>query len=93
MTDRPIHLHHYKNIVRDMPHHDPSVEVPVWITQSSLDGMITLMNFCDGFEKGGNGKVPGSFELLMFYRTIRDNLQKANELVAKNGNDFPPDAI
>jgi len=93
MTDRPIHLQHYKNIVKDEPHHDPSVTVPIWVTQSSLDGMIALMNFCDGFEKGGNGRVPGSFEVLMFYRTIRDNIQKANEAVAKNESNYPKTII
>jgi hypothetical protein len=53
------------------PHSQPSVTVPVWITQSSLDGLNTLITYCEAIERhGNNGSVPGLFDTIMFYRTL-----------------------
>lgn len=77
-NDPPIHLAQYQ-ICDKRPHSEASVNVPVWITQSSLDGIQTMIKFCDGLQRGGNGTVPGSFELVMFYRTLRGAIDKAEE--------------
>ena len=70
MADRPIHLP-----PSSVPHLEPSVTCPVWITQSSLDGMLMLLTFCQGMEAAGKGRIDGSFELTMFYRTLRSAIQ------------------
>ena len=41
------------------------------VSQSTLDGMMALINWCDGFQAGGKGRVPGAWELCMFYRSFR----------------------
>ncbi len=58
-NDLPIHLG------RDM------ADIPVPIHQHHLDGLCALIHYCDGVEKSGKGRVPGSFELVMHYRAIR----------------------
>ena len=76
INDPPIHLRRYPYFIPQL-HTDDSVTIPVWLTQSSLDGLNALIHYCEGVENSGKGRVPGSFELIMFYRTIRDCLEKA----------------
>jgi hypothetical protein len=77
-NDRPIHLLNYEHICKKEPHQEPSVTVPVWITQSSLDGLQALIRILEGMEKGGNGRISGSFELVSFYRTLQSSICNAN---------------
>ena len=70
MNDRPIHLP-----PSTVPHQEPSVTCPVWITQSNLDGLQALIKWLEGFESAGKGRVPGSFELISFYRTLCSSIQ------------------
>lgn len=86
MSDRPIHLEGLAICNRE-PHSEPSVVVPVWITQSSLDGLFAMMQVCDGFEKSGKGRLNGWFELTMFYRTLRECIYKAEEAARKEANN------
>jgi hypothetical protein len=51
-------------------HTEASVTVPVWIRQSSLDGICDLIAWCDGFRDAKGGTIPGAFELVMHYRTL-----------------------
>ena len=74
MNDAPIHLRKLSYFESQEMQED-SVTVPIWITQSSLDGMCALIHYCHGVE----GTPPGSFELTMFYRTIKDCLLKAEK--------------
>ncbi|MDP2621994.1 MAG: hypothetical protein Q8P46_17775 [Hyphomicrobiales bacterium] len=89
VSDRPIHLLEYSHICRPQPHSEPSITVPVWITQSSLDGLQALIHFCEGFEKSGKGCVTGWFEITMFYRTIQGCIRKADNAAREkqNGTD------
>lgn len=79
MTDKPIHLADFA-ITQKEPNSEPSVTVPVWITQSSLDGLFELMRFLDGLSRGSDGIIPGSFELTMFYRTLFAAIRNAESL-------------
>ena len=75
--DRPIHLAELTICHRD-DHTEASVNVPVWITQSSLDGMLEVIKFLEGFRMGGNtGDIPGTFDLVMFYRTLKESIRNA----------------
>ncbi len=76
--DKPIHLRHYP-ICEIKEHTEDCVHANIWITQSSLDGMNQVMSFLEGFEKSGKGRVDGAFELVMFYRTIRDCIEKESK--------------
>lgn len=87
MSDTPIHLAEL-NICHIAPHTEASVTVPVWITQSNLDGLQTLLTFISGFEAGGHGKTPGAMDVLMLYRTIRASIYKA-EQAAKTAHQDP----
>lgn len=78
MSDFPIHLRQYKHLIKIYPHTEDSVTIPVWLTQGNLDGLNMLIHYCKGVEKSGTGRVPGSHELIMFYRTIKECLSKAN---------------
>lgn len=69
-NDKPIHLAEYDCSIKE-EHSERYVNMNICIRQSDLDGLFTLMSFCNGFSKSGNGIVPGSFELVMFYRGIR----------------------
>jgi len=60
-------------------HTEASVAVPVWIRQSSLDGICDLLAWCDGFRDAKSGTIPGQFELVMHYRTMIDCIGKAKE--------------
>ena len=60
-------------------HTEASVTVPVWIRQSSLDGICDLLAWCDGFQDAKSGTIPGQFELVMHYRTMIDCIGKAKE--------------
>ena len=92
LIDRPIHLTNY-SICKREPHSQPSVEVPVWITQSSLDGMQALIQFINGLEAAGKGQVPGGFDLIMFYRqldsAIRNADNKARDIGVESNDDKP----
>lgn len=79
-NDMPIHLSNYQICrERERPQTEPSVVVPVWITQSSLDGLNALIHYCSGVENSGKGRLPGSFELVMFYRQLRSSIHEAND--------------
>lgn len=64
-------------------HTEASVTVPVWIRQSSLDGICDLIAWCDGFRDAKGGTIPGQFELVMHYRTMIDCIGKAKEAQKK----------
>lgn len=64
-------------------HTEASVTVPVWIRQSSLDGICDLLAWCDGFRDAKSGTIPGQFELVMHYRTMIDCIGKAKEAQKK----------
>ena len=49
----------------------------VWITQDYFDGMCQLINWLDGFEAAGKGRVPGHHELIMFYRGLTTAARKS----------------
>jgi hypothetical protein len=71
MSDGPIHLAPPTD-----KYSEASVTTPVWLTQSHLDGLQTLMAWCDGVKSGGGGNVPGHFELVMHYRLLRAAITK-----------------
>jgi hypothetical protein len=78
MNDKPIHLSAYL-ICDKQPYAEPSVTVPIWVTQSSLDGIQALIRFCEGMNAAGHGEINGSFELVMFHRTLRGCIDKAEK--------------
>lgn len=64
------------------PYTEPSITVPVWITESSYKGLYTLINWLKGFDAGQAGRVgavPGEFELVMFFREITSKINAANK--------------
>lgn len=81
-NDRPFHLAELSMYVKQA-HTEPSVTVPVWITQSTLDGLQALIRFHEGHLAAGKGMVSGSHELIMFYRTLVDSIRKAEEKFKK----------
>jgi len=81
MTDAPLHLSEL-SICKRSPYSEASVTVPIWVTQSSLDGLQSMIRVCEGLEASGHGKLSGSFEIVMFYRTLCDCIRKA-EAAAK----------
>jgi len=78
MSDRPIHLRKFEHICTPRPNTDDSVVVPVWLTQSNLDGLYTLIQFFNGLGAAGQGRVDGTFELTMFYRQLQSAISEAN---------------
>ena len=84
MAEKPIHL--IRTEEQKSTWQEASVKVPVWITQSSLEGIEQLIAWADGFESAKGGQVPGKFELVMFHRTIRANIieAKKNEATLEN---------
>ena len=48
------------------------VTIPVW--QPTINGLYSLLNWLDGFESAGRGNVPGHFELVMHFRSLRASL-------------------
>jgi hypothetical protein len=74
MNDRPIHLPPSTE-----PSREPSITVPVWITQSNLDGLHALMQWLDGFIDAKGGTIPGHFELVMHFRQIRSAINNFKE--------------
>ena len=74
-NDRPIRLPKHPD-----PYQEPQCTIPIWITQSNVDGMQALIQWIDGFQRAGHqGNVPGGHELIMFYRTIASAVYKHNE--------------
>ena len=86
-NDRPIHLEGLA-ICKKRAYTEASVTVPVCITQSSLDGLQAMIRFCEGMEAAGKGRISGSFELVMFYRTLSTCIAtaeaEAQKLIAAN---------
>ena len=76
--ERPIHLRQY-SICRIEEKKEDSVIVPVWITQSSLDAMQQVLGYLEGLGASGKGNISGTFELTMFYRTLKYYIDKAEE--------------
>lgn len=58
MNDEPIHLK------------GDGVGVSITLRQSFVDGLYTLIVFCEGMRAAGRGDIPGHFEALMLYREI-----------------------
>ncbi len=85
-NDRPIHLLKYPSICTPKECQDDSVVVPVWITQSTLDGLQALIQFLAGVEGRGEGRVPGNHELVMFYRTLGSSISDANNKARQAAN-------
>ena len=56
---------------------EASVTVPVWVRQSSLDGICDLIAWCDGFRDAKGGTIPGIHELIMHYRTLTSCISSA----------------
>ena len=63
-NDKPIHLG------------QNHVTLEVTLTQDNLDGLCSLIHWCEGFEKAGNGVVDGQFELIMHYRSLRSAINE-----------------
>jgi hypothetical protein len=84
-NDKPFHLSN-TSICQKQPHTEDSVTVPVWITQSSLDGLQALIRFIEGFERAGNGQVSGGHELVMFYRTLTHSITEADRKMKEQLN-------
>lgn len=70
MTDRPIHLPS-----SGIYGQEPSVTAEVVITQSTLDGIVQLLTWLEGYQAAKSGQIPGDFELVMFYRELRRAIQ------------------
>ena len=85
-NDRPIHIAELTGIYTPTPHAEPSVTLPIWITQSSLDGLQALIRYCEGYEHNGKGRVTGGFELVMFYREIQHKLYEANRVALERAD-------
>lgn len=66
------------------PHTEPSATVPVWITETDLQGLTALVHWLDGFESAKPGQIPGAHELVMFVRRMNsavwDSLKKKDEI-------------
>ena len=54
---------------------EPSILVRTAVTQSHIDGIIALIHWCEAHEHA-KGRVPGAYELTMFWRTLRGNIQE-----------------
>lgn len=85
--ERPIHLRQYSSICRIEENTDDAVIIPVWIRQSSLDGILAVISFLDGFSTSGKGDTSATFEVIMFYRTIRDCIEKAEKAARETKNE------
>lgn len=50
----------------------------VTVSQDDLDGVYALITWLDGYVANGSTAVPGHYELLMLYRSLRnaDNAQQ-----------------
>jgi len=87
-NDRPMHLGDLK-ICRKHAHTDNSVIVPVWITQSNLDGLQALIHVVEGMNRDGKGQLSGSFELVMFYRNLVNCIREAERVAVEEAPDTP----
>ena len=65
-------------MTNDLPIHLGSEwrEARINLNQQHLDGLQALIHYCKGVEDSGQGIPPGSFELIMHYRGIRNDLGK-----------------
>lgn len=66
-NDTPIHLG------------KASQEIPVTLFQDHLDGLCTLIHFCNGLAAAGKGEVPGSFELVMHYQELKSRVNASKK--------------
>lgn len=55
--------------------------MPVTLVQDQLDGLCALIHYCEGVAKSGQGRVPGSFELVMHYRELRSRVHSSQNKV------------
>ncbi len=60
----------------------------------TMQGMNALIHWLKGFEAGGNGVVPGHFELVMHYRSLMSHdyerrRREADELYKLQEDDIP----
>ena len=57
---------------------DGQLKIPdMWIDQEHIDGILALIYWGEGFEKAGNGNIPGRYELIMHYRILKEAVNKA----------------
>jgi hypothetical protein len=64
-----------------MTDHEPMIHLPkeksgeiefrMWTDQQTVDGLNALIHWLKGYERKGEGRVPGHFDLIMHYRSIR----------------------
>jgi len=47
------------------------IDKELHIDENTMHGLNALLHWLKGFEASGNGNVPGHFELVMFYRTLK----------------------
>lgn len=77
---------------------EPSANEEIIITEEmrvdvrTMQGINALIHWLKGFEAGGNGVVPGHFELVMHYRTLMAHdyerrRREANELYELQQSD------
>jgi hypothetical protein len=91
-NERPFHLAElamYKH--KPGGYAEPSVTVPICVTQSALDGLNTLIRLLEGYQLAKSGQIPGHFELIMFYRTLTGSIHAANQhfVEANSPREFP----
>lgn len=76
MVDSPLHLAEL-SICKRVEGTESSVVVPVWLTQSGLDGLYALLVASDGFSRSGQGQLPGVFAATMLYRSLANGVMQA----------------
>ena len=57
----------------------------VTLFRDHLVGMHALIHWLEGFEKSGQGRVPGKFELVMHYRSLRRAVEPEPQKENKDG--------
>lgn len=66
----------YEPIIHCLENDNPHIENGIsyenfTVSQSTLDGLNTLIHYLRGFENGKSGCIPGHFELVMHYRNLQ----------------------
>jgi hypothetical protein len=70
----------------------PSRMVQVSLHRDQLVGLHALIHWLKGYEMSGNGsgRVPGAFELVMHYRSLRSSLEPAKPTTRGYVSQEPP---
>lgn len=69
-----IHLSDYKKAPEGEPKCQPVYQktVTISVTQDEVDGINALIHWLSGYTEGhGGGRIPGHFNLVMLYRSMR----------------------